>query len=81
MPNAITKYKNWEQCQERIIRLKVKLQKRYPAAYICVAVKSGTFGVGYRSVTDRDGHLAAFADYEQKYGKISTSTLFIGYKL
>lgn len=81
MSDFNTKHKNWEQCLTRIKRLKSKLQKQYPAAYVCVAVNSGTYGVGYGSQADKEGHIAAFTDYERKFGTITEPTLFLGYKL
>jgi hypothetical protein len=74
-------YQNWQNCWARILRLKPKLQKMYPNAYLCVAVNSGTYGLGYCSTEDRDGHQAAFKDFERKFGKIVEPTLFLGYKL
>jgi hypothetical protein len=81
MSEANRGQKNWENCWAKMCRLKPKLQKRFPNAYLCVAVNSGTYGVGYGSESDREGHMAAFADYERKFGKINEPTLFLGCKL
>ena len=81
MSSSNRDYANWENCLATVNRLKPKLQKRYPHAYVCVAVNSGTYGIGYGSAEDREGHNAAFADYERKFGIITEPTLFLGYKL
>ena len=81
MSKANRDYKNWENCLARVVRLKPKLQKRFPNAYLCVAVNSGTFGIGYPSSEDREGYMAAFADYGRKFGKITEATLFLGCRL
>ncbi len=73
--------KLWEQCLVKFNRQKPDLQKRYPGAYICIAVTSGNFGVGFSSPQDREGYLAAFKDFESKCGKPTEATLFLGCKL
>lgn len=73
--------RKYQSCFNQIERLKPKLQKKYAGHYICVAVNSGSLGLGKPSDNDRDGHQAALNHYESKCGKILEPTLFLGYRL